>query len=118
MTEEKVLYRYQTHDGRSPFNEWLFSKKADPVIQARVLARLARLRVGNMGDCKALGEGLSELRLSFGPGYRIYFGQKGRQIIILLCGGDKSTQKADIRTAREYWRDFRRREHYESSEGI
>jgi len=68
--------------------------------RARIAARLARLEMGNSGDVGPVGEGVSELRLHFGPGYRIYFVQRGREFIILLCGGDKSTQPADIAEAK------------------
>ena len=74
---------------------------------ARVLARLARVRQGNLGDCKAVGEGVSELRVDFGPGYRVYFGQKGRIWVVLLCGGDKRTQECDIRLAKQYWQEYK-----------
>ena len=67
--------------------------------RARVLARIERLAAGNPGDVKPVGEGVSELRIDYGPGYRVYFTKQGRQIVILLAGGDKSTQAADIRTA-------------------
>jgi putative addiction module killer protein len=74
---------------------------------ARVLARLARVRQGNPGDCKPVGEGVSELRVDYGPGYRVYFGQKGRTLVVLLCGGDKRTQDRDIRLAKQFWQEFK-----------
>ena len=61
----------------------------------------------NPGDCKPVGEGVSELRVDYGPGYRVYFGQKGRTLVVLLCGGDKRTQDRDIRLAKQYWREFK-----------
>jgi putative addiction module killer protein len=67
--------------------------------RARILARVERLATGNPGDVKPVGEGLSELRINYGPGYRVYYTQRGRKIIILLAGGDKSTQARDIKTA-------------------
>ena len=69
--------------------------------------RLTRVQLGNLGDHKALGDGISELRIDFGPGYRVYFGQDAGALVILLCGGDKSSQDADIRQARAYWADYR-----------
>lgn len=75
-----------------------------------ILARLARVRLGNLGDCKPVGEGVSELRVDYGPGYRVYFGQKGRTLVVLLCGGDKRTQDRDIRLAKLYWREFKESE--------
>jgi putative addiction module killer protein len=102
--KEIVLFR--AHDGRVPFEEWL-DDLADKRAVARVLARLARVRQGNLGDCKPVGEGVSELRVDYGPGYRVYFGQKGQTLIVLLCGGDKRTQDRDIRLARQFWQEFK-----------
>lgn len=76
---------------------------------ARILARLTRVRQGNLGDCKTVGEGVSELRVDYGPGYRVYLGQQGRTLVVLLCGGDKRTQDRDIRLAKQYWREFKDR---------
>lgn len=89
-----------------PFDEWL-SELDDKKARARVAARLERVRLGNLSDCKPVGEGVSELRVDYGPGYRVYFGQHGRTVVVLLCGGDKSTQDRDIRLAKKYWREFR-----------
>jgi len=72
--------------------------------------RLNRIRLGNFGDCKSLGEGVMELRIDHGPGYRVYFGQVDRRIVLLLCGGDKSPQGRDMEKARGYWAGYRRRE--------
>ena len=71
---------------------------------------ISRVRQGNLGDCKPVGEGVSELRVDYGPGYRVYFGQKGRTLVVLLCGGDKRTQDRDIRLARQFWREFKESE--------
>ena len=65
------------------------------------------VRQGGLGDCKSVGEGVSELRVDCGPGYRIYFGQKGQTLVVLLCGGDKRTQDRDIRLAKQYWHEFK-----------
>jgi putative addiction module killer protein len=67
------------------------------------------LQIGNFGDCKALRDGVSELRIDWGPGYRVYFAMAGRTTVLLLCGGDKRKQAADIKRAVEYWRDYKRR---------
>ena len=98
---------YQTTDGREPFNEWLVSIR-DIETQARIRARLERLEDGNLGDCQSVGEGVFELRLHFGAGYRVYFGQIGNTIILLLCGGDKSSQRQDIKRAKTYWMEYKR----------
>jgi len=105
----KSVLVYRTRDGRLPFDEWLCELR-DTNAVARVLARIGRIRRGNLGDCKALGEGVSELHVDYGPGYRIYFGQKGQTLVILLCGGDKRTQDRDIRQAQHYWADYEQRE--------
>lgn len=80
------------------FAEWLDALR-DLQARARVQSRIARLVAGNPGDVEPVGEGVSELRINFGPGYRVYFKQRGRELIILLAGGDKSTQAKDIRAA-------------------
>ena len=72
--------------------------------------RLDRIKLGNLGDYRSVAQGVFELRIDYGPGYRVYFGQVGLTIVLLLCGGDKSTQQQDIGKAQEYWRDYERRE--------
>ncbi len=109
LVTPKDVLAYQTREGKVPFNEWL-NGLGDQNAVARILARLARLRQGGLGDCKGVGEGVFELRVDYGPGYRVYFGQKGRALVILLCGGDKRTQEKDIRCARKYWQDYQNRE--------
>ncbi len=99
---------YLTRAGANPFRQWLRSLK-DSRARARIRVRLNRLRLGSFGDCKSIGEGLHELRISVGPGYRVYFGMVDRVVVLLLCGGDKRTQDADIRTAKRYWRDYKER---------
>ncbi len=71
--------------------------------------RLERFRLGNVGDWKSVGEGVLELRIDWGPGYRVYFAQDGKEIVLLLCGGEKGTQVRDIKDAKKYWRDYRGR---------
>jgi putative addiction module killer protein len=80
------------------FDRWLHALK-DRRAAARVLVRIGRLAAGNPGDAKPVGGGISELRIDYGPGYRVYYLKQGHRLILLLCGGDKSTQDADIRTA-------------------
>ncbi len=73
---------------------------------AIVRARLNRIRLGNFGDCKSVGGGVEELRIDFGPGYRVYYGREGSLVVVLLCGGDKRTQARDILTAQKYWKEY------------
>lgn len=77
--------------------------------------RIDRLSLGNLGDGKPVGSGVQELRIDFGPGYRVYIGQDGARLILLLCGGDKSSQAKDIQAAHAYWADYKRRKHSERS---
>jgi putative addiction module killer protein len=92
----------QTEDGREPFMEWLH--ELDPATRGRVRARIDRLEDGLFGDAQPIGEGLSELRLDFGPGYRVYFGQRGNEVH-LIRGGSKRTQIVDIAMVKEFWRE-------------
>ena len=80
------------------YAQWIDSLR-DLQARARVQVRIERLIAGNPGDARAVGEGVSELRIDYGPGYRVYFTKRGREVVILLAGGDKSTQSADIKTA-------------------
>src|SRR5580704_17529371 len=91
--------------GRSPFADWFDS--LDAVTAARVDKYIRRLEAGNFGSAEALQEGVSELKLDFGPGYRVYFGRDGKTIIILLGGGSKRRQSADIAAAIERWKKYR-----------
>lgn len=110
----KEIREYLTAAGRSPFDEWLRSLR-DVRARAKVRVRIDRLSLGNLGDCKPVGGGVQELRIDFGPGYRVYFGQDGASLILLLCGGDKSTQAKDIEAACEFWVDYKRRKRGERS---
>lgn len=103
------LFRYRTTDGREPFTEWLKSLRSRQA-KARILVRLERLSAGNFGDCKPCREGVMELRIHYGEGYRVYFAQIGRAVILFLAGGDKRTQDADISRAVSYLADFKRRQ--------
>jgi putative addiction module killer protein len=82
------------------YSEW-FANLRDKQARARINARIRRLSLGNPGDVKPVGEGVSELRIDYGPGYRVYFLQRGREVVILLAGGDKRTQQKDIQKALE-----------------
>ncbi len=79
----------------------------DIKTRAKIDIKIARFRLGNFGDSKSLGQGVYELRIHFGPGYRIYYGLDGQMIVLLLCGGDKSTQKKDIKKAKTFWEDYK-----------
>lgn len=101
--------RYMTPNGVDVFGTWLLSLR-DEKAKARIRARITRLSLGNFGDCKALREGVSELRIDHGPGYRVYFARVGEMIVLLLAGGDKATQRADIAHAVQNLHDFKRRQ--------
>lgn len=105
-TTPKTLEIYQDAKGKEPVIEWIESIK-DITIKARIKNRLRRIELGILGDYKSIGSGMFELRLKFGSGYRIYFGEVNGKIILLLCGGDKSSQNKDIKKAEEYWQDYK-----------
>ncbi|RKP47454.1 type II toxin-antitoxin system RelE/ParE family toxin [Trinickia fusca] len=102
------LLRYRSADGREPITEWL-SAIRDKTAQARIRMRLRQVQAGNFGDCEPVGEGVIELRVHVGAGYRVYCGRHGKLIVLLLCGGDKSSQTADIKRAKEWWLKWKRR---------
>jgi len=99
---------YVTRAGKNIVDDWIASL-SDFRTEARIFARIDRLRQGNFGDYKSLGGGLSELRIDFGPGYRIYYAMIGQTCVLLLNGGDKRKQSSDIQHAREYFRDYMER---------
>jgi putative addiction module killer protein len=99
---------YVSRSGKDLFDDWL-TKLADARAQAKIASRINRLAAGNFGDCKSLGQGLSELRIAWGPGYRIYYALIGRECVLLLCGGDKRKQSSDIDRALEYLKDYKER---------
>jgi putative addiction module killer protein len=96
--------QYETADGRIPFRDWLAT--LDRTARARIQARVLRFETGNLGDHRSVGGGVQEARVMFGAGYRIYFGQDGTSLVLLLIGGTKAAQARDIRRARELWRDY------------
>ncbi|MFA7241308.1 MAG: type II toxin-antitoxin system RelE/ParE family toxin [Sulfuricellaceae bacterium] len=102
------ILRYQLEAGNSPVTDWLGSLR-DTRARVQIETRLRRVMVGNFGDCKPVGDGVSELRIDIGTGYRVYYGQFGQSLVILLCGGDKDTQRADIKRAKDFWSDWKRR---------
>ena len=109
-----TLQKYILASGRVPFDEWIASLAAP--MRARVYANLARIEAGNLGNVCALtnADGVMELRLFFGPGYRVYLGRDGNTLIILLCGGDKKTQTRDISRAVAFWHEYNTRKETEN----
>jgi putative addiction module killer protein len=103
-----ALRRYTTAEGRDVFGEWL-ANLADLKARARIAVRIDRLTGGNFGDSKSIGEGLHDLRVDWGPGYRVYYGNIETSCVLLLCGGNKRKQFADIKKARAYWKDYKER---------
>lgn len=99
---------YQSAGGWTPITEWLAGLR-DPGARVRVVSRLDRLKGGLLGDWKRVGEGVCELRIDYGPGYRVYYAQDGKALVLLLCGGDKRTQAKDIEKAHAYWKDYKAR---------
>lgn len=91
-TTERIIQEYITQQGNNPFRDWFNSLK-DVRAQVQIDVRISRIRLGNFGDAKSVGKGVYELRIQVGPGYRIYYGLEGSKIVLLLCAGDKSSQK-------------------------
>ena len=104
---ERQVENYICPDGSCPFEDWMDSLR-DQRARDIVRARIARVRLGNLGNCEPVGGGVMELKIDYGPGYRVYFGQVGMKLVILLCGGDKSSQAEDIRRAIDYWEDYKK----------
>lgn len=105
LARPKQVIVFADDKGKEPFTEWLYGLK-DSLNRQRIISRIRRLEQGNFGDCEPVGEGVSELRLFFGAGYRIYFGEDAENIVVLLNGGDKKSQKKDIKQAKAYWREY------------
>lgn len=99
------IRKYQCLNGRIPIDEWINSFK-NSRERARLLKRLDKIQLGNLGDWATVGDSVFELREHFGKGYRIYYGIEESTVILLLCGGDKSSQTKDIKIAKQYWNDF------------
>jgi putative addiction module killer protein len=99
IVEPKQIVFYADEDGNEPFQTWI-----DALRDTQ--GRLLRVQQGNYGDVEPIGEGLSELRLFFGPGYRVYFGEDSGNIVVILCGGDKDSQDSDIENAKAYWQEY------------
>lgn len=103
------VLRYRAVDGSEPITDWLASIK-DKQAQAKVRLRIQRMAAGNLGDSRPVGAGVREMREHEGPGYRVYFAQHGKSLVLLLCGGTKKSQDEDIPMARLYWADWKRRQ--------
>jgi putative addiction module killer protein len=99
---------YVNAAGADVFYEWVVGL-ADHQAQARIQARVYRLEHGLFGDCEPVGEGVWELRIDWGPGYRVYYARAGQAVLLLLCGGDKRKQQTDIERAKDYWNDYKKR---------
>lgn len=108
-----TISEYTDESGESPYCQWLNDLR-DVTAKARIIMQVDKMELGLFGDVASIGEGLSELRIHYGPGYRVYFGKEGNQVYLLLCGGDKSTQARDIKKAKAYWQDHRRRYSHDS----
>jgi putative addiction module killer protein len=107
--QPREIQLYLDDDGVSPFDRWLDNLR-DSVGKARIRLRLKRVKLGNLGDYKSVGDGVYEFRVDVGPGYRVYFGQVGSTVVLLLCAGDKGSQDRDILKAKEYWEEYEKRQ--------
>lgn len=103
---ELRLVVFERSNGKCPFQDWLRGLP-DRKARAIVRARLERVRLGNLGDCRSVGDGIEELRIHYGPGYRVYFGREAERVVVLLCGGDKGSQNRDIEQAKTLWKEHR-----------
>ena len=101
------VLQYEAEDGSCPFADWF--DRLDVSAALKVRTAIARMEAGNFGDVKSVGEGVSERRIDFGPGYRLYFGRDGQDLILLLVGGTKRRQQADIDRAKALWADYKER---------
>ena len=101
----KKVVAFMDDKGNEPYLDWL-KQLTDSQTRKRIVQRVTRMTSGNYGDFKSLKDGVFELRFSFGAGYRVYFGEEGDTVVILLCGGDKATQKKDIKKAKEIWKEY------------
>lgn len=106
---ERAIQEYVSTTGKNPFRGW-YNRLKDMRAKVIIEARLTRVSHGNLGQCRSIGQDVMELKIDFGPGYRVYFAQDGDKIIVLLLGGDKSTQSKDIKLAKSYWQEYKERE--------
>ena len=103
--KQRELLEYLTSNGTNPFSEWL-NRLKDVAARAIIRKRLNRVRKGNFGNAEPVGEGVFELKIYYGPGYRVYYALDGDTVVVLLCGGDKGSQNNDIQKAKEYLKDY------------
>lgn len=104
--QPRKIEAYRMPNGHVPFTKW-FDSIRDKIAQTRIEARLIFFEQGNFGDYRSVGSGVFELRIHVGAGYRVYFSEVDNTIVLLLCGGDKSSQKRDIARAKTYWREYK-----------
>lgn len=105
MPRRSIIYKTAT--GSEPYSEYVDSL-TDRQGAAKIRTRVTRAELGNLGDHRSVGRGVIELKIDFGPGYRVYLGLQGTELIVLLCAGDKDSQQKDIAKAKTYWEDYRR----------
>jgi putative addiction module killer protein len=103
VTPKEILI-YETEDGRALFSKWM--ERQSKQVYGAVMTRLERVELGNLGDHRGVGEGVFELRIDLGPGFRVYFGEDGERLVILLIAGTKRTQRRDIEAAKQFWRNY------------
>jgi putative addiction module killer protein len=116
MNSAIEIRHYVSHSGKDEFDGWL-SALADARAQAKIATRIDRMAAGNFGDCKSLGKALHELRIDWGPGYRVYYSMVGKTCVLLLCGGDKRKQPSDIARAAECLKDYKERTQTHEAKG-
>jgi putative addiction module killer protein len=109
VSTKLIIKEYASVEGRSFFRKWLDSLNVQ--VRARIQARVFRFETGNLGDHRFVGKGVWEAKIMFGPGFRLYFGKEARTILLLLLGGDKSSQTGDIRKAQRLWKEYLERKH-------
>jgi putative addiction module killer protein len=104
----RELRTYESSPGKAPYNDWMADLR-DAKGRAVIRIRVDRLEAGNFGNCEPVGSGVSELKIDFGPGYRVYFAEDGPEVVLLLIGGDKDSQPKDVKTAKAYWKTYTER---------
>jgi len=113
--QPQTIEMYVTRTGSVPFEDWLLRLR-DARARARLRARLDRLSLGKPGDAHTISRGVWELRIDYGPGYRVYYAQNGPATLLVLCGGEKTMQAVDMRQAQRYWTEYQERKQHEQSD--